>query len=498
MVKPKDTYQSIFDHLNDLVLLCDADYNILLSNHAADVLFGKGEKVTWQKCFQILRGADHPCLDCPLADTLKSGILIPLVYYDERLGEYFEERNHPIVNPAGQLEKFIITSKNATKSRELEEKSALMKKLSALGQISSGVAHDFNNVLTVVLGRVQLLKKQINDAYILKSLEMIEKAALDGAAKVRKIQEFARPREATLKDIIDLKNILEEVVEITRPKWDTGSKIKGILIEPILNLEEKLFINGDSSDLRNAFTNIIFNAIDAMPEGGILSIKSYRDTTQAVVEFTDTGIGMTEEVMERIFDPFFSTKGIMGTGLGMSEVWGIVQRHRGRIAINSHVGKGTSIRLFFPLVAELPANETEEKNVKRIPCRILAVDDEDYILEILKELLSDMGHTVITTNSAFSAIKLLQQNQFDILICDLAMPEMNGVELTVKAKHVRPEIQTVLISGWGLSLDAKDLNSVDYLISKPFSIEKINYTISEASQKIQRSTQSFLSQSFEN
>lgn len=484
MPKEKIDYQYLFDHLTDIILLCDADFNILLSNRAADILLGKGEKITWQKCYQMLRSSDHPCLDCPLADTLKSGSLIPLVFYDERFGEYFEERTHPIGDANQPLQQFIITSKNVTKSRELEDKSAMMKKLSALGQISSGVAHDFNNVLTVVLGRVQLLKKQATDPYILKSLDMIEKAALDGAAKVRKIQEFARPREANLKEIIDLKKILEEVVEITRPKWDTGAKIKGILIEPILDLHENIHVNGDSSDLRNAFTNIIFNAIDAMPEGGVLSIKCYPSNSQAVVEFTDTGIGMTEEVMERIFDPFFTTKGVLGTGLGMSEVWGIIQRHRGRIAINSHVGKGTTIRLFLPLVSYIPSFETTAQPTTGFSCQILAVDDEEYVLEILKELLSGLGHTVITTNSAYAALNLMQQNLFHIVITDLGMPEMNGLELAVKVKQIHPQIQTILISGWGLSLDEKNLNWVDFIIPKPFSIEKITHTINEACQKI--------------
>ncbi len=486
MQKKKDNYKFLFDNLTDSILLCDADFTIKESNHAADVILGKGEKIVWQKCYQMLRSSDHPCLDCPLKDTLKSGVIIPLVYYDERFGEYFEERTHPIVDAKGKVKQFILTCKNVTKSRELEDKSAMMKKLSALGQISSGVAHDFNNVLTVVLGRVQLLKKQLSDPYILKSLDMIERAALDGAAKVRKIQEFSRPREGKLEEVIDLKKVIEEVVEITRPKWDTGAKIKGILIEPVLDLRNQVFINGDSSDLRNAFTNIIFNAIDAMPEGGVLSIKCYCDSSQAIAEFIDTGIGMTEEVLERIFDPFFSTKGVLGTGLGMSEVWGIVQRHNAHITINSHVGKGTTIRIFFPLAVKLTEAAETIATLEGAPCRILVVDDEDYILEILKELLSELGHSVITTNSAFAALKLSQQNHFDIMITDLGMPEMNGLEMAAKVKQIRADIQTILMSGWGLALDEKNLTNVDFLINKPFSIEKIIFTINEASSKIRQ------------
>jgi len=483
-----ELYKFIFDKITDYILLCDPDFNITASNHAADVILGQGESLSGQKCYAVLRQSDKPCLECPLADTLKSGAIIPLVSYDERLGEYFEERTYPVVTSGGAIESFILTSKNVSKSRELEDKSAQIKKLSALGQISSGVAHDFNNILTVVLGRVQLLKKQVTDQYILNSLEMIEKSALDGAAKVRKIQEFARPKEIRkMNEVIDLKKLIQEIVELTRPKWDIHAKIKGILIEPVLELHNELFINGDTSDLRNAFTNIIFNAVDAMPEGGVLTIKTYQNDGHVVCDFIDTGIGMTEEVREKIFDPFFSTKGVFGTGLGMSEVWGIIRRHNARISIYSHVGRGTTIRLWFNKAekpSEVPVSSQEPEIA---PCRILVVDDEEYILDIMSELLTELGHTVTISSSPLSAVERFQKNNYEIVITDLGMPEMNGLELASRLKNINPSTQIILMSGWGLNLDERDTaNIVDFFISKPFSIEKIIYTISESTARIKK------------
>jgi len=485
MTKTMDKYKFIFDKITDSILLCDADYTISESNYATEILLGEGENLAGRKCYSVLRSLDQPCIDCPLTDTLKSGVIIPLVKYDERFGEYFEERTYPIIDSTGGIETFIITCKNVTKSRELEEKSAQLKKLSALGQISSGVAHDFNNVLTVVLGRIQLLKKQIKDPLIMNSLDMIEKSALDGASKVRKIQEFSRPKEGRLDEVIDLNKLLQEVVEITRPKWDIAAKIKGILIEPVLDLEKNLFIYGDSSDLRNAFTNIIFNAVDAMPEGGVLSIKSHYQNKQVTVEFMDTGIGMTEEVQEKIFDPFFSTKGVLGTGLGMSEVWGIIKRHNGRITINSHVGKGTTIRLFLTL-AEKPVEKDVAQVCQEIaPCNIMVVDDEEYILEIMKELLTELGHTVTTFSSAPQALEHFKNNSYDIVLTDLGMPEMNGLEMAAKIKECKPKTLVIMMSGWGLNLDEKNTsNIIDYIINKPFSVEKIIFIISESTAKI--------------
>ncbi|MCK4716864.1 MAG: response regulator [Candidatus Marinimicrobia bacterium] len=356
-----------------------------------------------------------------------------------------------------------------------------MKKISALGQISSGVAHDFNNVLTVVLGRVQLMKRLTADPYFLKSLDMIEKSALDGASKVRKIQEFSHPNTKTLNESVNLKNIIEEIPEITRPKWDAASKIKGILIEPVLELNEDLFILGDPSDLRNAFTNIIFNAIDAMPNGGILSIKTKQVNNYIYVDFKDTGIGMTEETVERIFDPFFTTKGVLGNGLGMSEVYGIIKRHNGKINVLSEVGKGTTIKIRFPnakqSVVKTVAARIEQPDI----FSIYIIDDEEYILETLRDFFTDLGHTVHTSTDPKKALADIKNNTFDIVITDFGMPGISGLELAENIKSINPRIQVILISGWALNLSESDLeNRVDFVLNKPFSFEKITYTLSEA------------------
>ncbi|MBN2600354.1 MAG: response regulator [Candidatus Marinimicrobia bacterium] len=466
-------------------MVCDGDYSVTLSNKPANIVLGKGESIIGEKCYRLLRQSNSPCVDCPLQDTINSGTIIPLVKFDNRFNEYFEERCFPILSNEDTIESFVLYAKNITKSRELEEKSSQMKKLSALGQISSGVAHDFNNVLTVVLGRVQLMKKLTSDPHMLKSLDMIEKSALDGASKVRKIQEFSRPNTKTLNESINLKDIIEEVLEITRPKWDVASKIRGILIEPVIDLKENLFILGDSSDLRNAFTNIIFNAIDAMPNGGVLSIKTQRSDNYITADFKDTGMGMTEETIERIFDPFFTTKGVLGNGLGMSEVYGIIKRHNGKIIVHSEVGAGTTIKLRFPAVKQRAEIVADSGFDITGTFSIYIVDDEEYILETLKDFLADMGHRVQITTDPNDAIDDITKQAFDIVITDLGMPGISGLELAEKIKAIRPMTQVILISGWALNLKASDIkNRVDFVINKPFSFEKINLTLSEIEEKL--------------
>jgi len=465
-------------------MVCNSDYTITVSNEPANIVLGKGESLVGEKCYHVLRQVSAPCVDCPLQDTINSGTIIPLVKYDDRYNEYFEERCFPVLSDENMVKSFILYAKNITKARELEEKSSQMKKLSALGQISSGVAHDFNNVLTVVLGRVQLMKKLTSDSHMFKSLDMIEKSALDGASKVRKIQEFSRPNTKTLYDSANLKKIIEEVLEITRPKWDVASKIKGVLIEPVIDLDDNLFIFGDSSDLRNAFTNIIFNAVDAMPNGGVLSIKTQRSKNYITAEFKDTGIGMTEETIERIFDPFFSTKGVLGNGLGMSEVYGIIKRHNGKITVKSEVGAGTTIKIRFPSVKQKAEIVPDSGFDLTGTFSIYIIDDEEYILETLKDFLIDMGHRVQVNTDPNDAIDDISNQAFDIVITDLGMPGISGLELAEKIKAIRPLTQVILISGWALNLKPNDIkNRVDFVINKPFSFEKINYTLSEIEAK---------------
>jgi CheY-like chemotaxis protein/nitrogen-specific signal transduction histidine kinase len=466
-------------------MVCSPDFTITESNNPANIVLGKGESLIGEKCHRALRQTEKQCVDCPLNDTINSGTVIPLVKYDDRFGEYFEERCFPIMKESGELDSFVLFTKNVTKSRELEEKSARIKKLSALGQISSGVAHDFNNILTVVLGRVQLMKKLSADPHIIKSLEMIEKSALDGAAKVRKIQEFARPKDNTFNETIHLKQTIEEVLEITRPKWDTTAKIKGILIEPVIELEDDIYILGDPSDIRNALTNIIFNAIDAMPTGGVLLIKTRRIDKYIHIDIRDTGIGMTEETIERVFDPFFTTKGVLGNGLGMSEVYGIVKRHNGGISIKSDVGSGTTIKLRFPAAQPKEAAVPLESSSGTTTFSIYIIDDEEYIIETLKDFLTDLGHLVHSNSDPEKAMAEIRKQPYDIVITDLGMPNVNGLELADEIKKFNPDIQVILISGWALNLKESDLrNRIDFVINKPFSFEKITYTLSEVERKI--------------
>lgn len=479
--------QAIFDYLTDFIVLCNSDSEIIESNKSANVVLGLGESIAGSKCYEILREKKERCLNCPLSNTIKSGTIIPVTNYDKRFGEYFEERTHPIISDDGELQGYIIVIRNVSKSLEIEEKSAQLKKLVALGRISSGVAHDFNNVLTGVLGRVQLMKMSTTDPYLSNSLDMIEKSALDGAAKVRRIQDFSRAKRGDISETIDLNQLIKDVVDLTKPKWNYAAILKGIIIKLVVELSENLYILGDQSELRNAFTNLIFNAVEAMPEGGIITISAEKRGDRIAVMFKDVGIGMTEETVEKVFDPFFSTKGGTGTGLGMSEVYGVVQRHSGQIDVNSKVGQGTTITITFPAVKKEEDKFILEKPIERLPNSILVIDDEEYILDLLSELLGGFGLKVDAFSSAAKALAEFNRRNYDIVITDLGMPEMSGHEVASKIKGINSATQVILLSGWTAKIEEDHVeDAVDFLLHKPFSMEEIECVVSEAISKTKK------------
>ncbi len=481
----------IFNNITDIIVLCDSDYSIIESNESSNYILGKGESIIGSKCYNVFREQTRPCLDCPLKPTLKSGTIIPLVSYDKRFGEYFEENTYPVLDEDEKLSSFIIVCKNVTKVKAMEEKSAQMKKLSALGKISSGVAHDFNNMLTVILGRIQLLKRQYNSPKLITSLGIIEKAAYDGAEKVRKIKEFSRPdQKHSNLESIDIKKLILEVMELTRPRWEEASKIKGILIQPIYKFQDDLYVTANASDLRNVFTNIIFNAIDAMPDGGIISFKTEIQNNEICIIVRDTGIGMTDETLEKIFDPFFTTKGVSGTGMGMSEVYGIIKNFKGRVSVKSRVGKGSTLFINLPN-DQLNALQPKGNEIDKKPITVLVYDKEDYIRKILNDLLSAMGYNVDTVNNQKETIVLFKENIYDIVIVDMGVPDMSGIQIAKDIKQIKASTQVLLTSGLALGPDEAKYfdDTIDHIINKPLSIEKIQYAISESVLAVKNSRQ---------
>ena len=344
-----------------------------------------------------------------------------------------------------------------SKLRTAQHTAIRQERLSALGTMAAGIAHDFNNALTLILGYSDLLlstaKGRAGEAEI-GQLHAITTAAQDAAQIVRRLREFHRPDEGQeTRVILQLNQIVEQAVTLTRPKWQDQARTRGLEIEVRTEFGDLPPIQGDPAELREMLTNLIFNAVDAMPEGGCLTICSKLDDGEAKLCITDTGAGMSEETRRRCLEPFFTTKGERGTGLGLSAVYGIIERHHGSMEIESEVGKGTTFCLRLPASAIDPASPDEAGEPVPVANtgiqRILVVDDQDIIRELIQQQLAEDGHQVQSAGSGQEALEKMSDHEFDLIVTDQSMPGMTGEELAVVAKERRPGTSVILLTGFG-------------------------------------------------
>ncbi|PWU15822.1 MAG: hybrid sensor histidine kinase/response regulator [Verrucomicrobia bacterium] len=378
--------------------------------------------------------------------------------------------------------------------RQTQQAVMQQDRLRALGQMASGIAHDINNALAPVVGFSQMVLQHEPDLSqnAIKQLTYIRTAGEDIAHIVARLREFYRRREEREPvHPVDLNRLVEQVIEMTRPRWRDIPQGKGIMVEVQTQLTSGLpAILGLESELREALTNLILNALDAMPNGGQVLIGTRLSplphveqdgSTYAILEVADNGIGMDTETRQRCLEPFFSTKGTRGTGLGLAMVYGVMERHEGRIEINSQLGQGTSIQLFLPLPRKAKVlGQNPEEILPPPPLRILCIDDEPLLRELLKEVLEADGHTVQTADGGQTGIDAFRvaaerNRSFDVIITDLGMPFVDGRQVAKTLKAESPRTPIVMLTGWGafMRADGDIPEHVDGLLSKPPRVREL-------------------------
>ncbi len=389
-------------------------------------------------------------------------------------------------NREGNLAGLIAIVRDVTLQREIENQLHQSEKLTALGQLAGGIAHDFNNLLQAILGYAQLMKlNPENTEMIKRSLDVVESAALDGSETVRRIQQFARLRPDEPFILVDLNQIVQDAVAITRPRWDERVAQENRPLEMRLQLGAVPTVRGRPAALTETVTNLILNAMDAMPRGGTLTIAT-RTSHQAMVTVTvaDTGIGMTEAVRRRAFEPFFSTKGEGGSGLGLSMAYSIVKRHAGDIRVDSEPDRGATFTLTFPAVME----DAEKAPTTRAPkprraARVLVVDDQPQVLDSLAALLRTRGHSVTTATTGAHALAQYARGRFDLVISNVGMAGVNGWQLVERIRSIDRDVAILFITGWGLRDDdhvRMETLGVDRCLFKPVHPDELDSAIQTA------------------
>ena len=359
------------------------------------------------------------------------------------------------------------------------------ERLRALGQMASGVAHDFNNALSKILGFAELLlnsPEKLNDyGKVREHLRMICAAAQDAANVVRRLRTFYRPRQETeVFHPVDLNALIQQVITLTEPKWKQQAQANGVTVETRTELEHLPAVQGNEADLREVLTNLVFNAVDGMPKGGIITFRTRAAGESCVFECSDTGMGMTAETREKCLEPFFTTKGEQGMGLGLSVVYGIVERHGGSVEIESEPDKGTTFRIRLPIHATQKQKPTERQPVaKPHPLQVLVVEDDAMVRKIEAEYLTRDGHAVETAASGSEGLKKFNSKRFDLVLSDRAMPEMNGDQMAGMIKTMSPHTRIILVTGFADALEGNSTkpDCVDQILAKPFTHEALRRAV---------------------
>jgi signal transduction histidine kinase/CheY-like chemotaxis protein len=410
---------------------------------------------------------------------------------------------------------FARLQESYTQLDEAQDGLVRSEKLRALGEMASGVAHDFNNVLGAILARAQLLQRMLGPGDASAELDVIEKAARDGAATVRRLQDFTRVRRDHGFQPVSLGQLVEDCLSLTRGRWRDEAEHAGVQYDVTTELADVPPVAGEPSELREVLTNLILNALDAMPGGGRLRLVTGHAPAAGEVrlEVIDDGHGMNDEVRARIFDPFYTTKGVRGVGLGLSVVYGIVERHGGRIEVASAPGQGTTMRVVLPAGAEAAgadaANAPEAggtasfaaappgaagRGTPEVPAlHVLVIDDEPGVRSLLAELLRAAGHRAVEMASGREALVALAEAEadgtagraFDLVLTDLGMPDMSGWDVARAVGGIEDPPPVVLVTGWGIQLDDQLLaaSGVCDVIAKPFTIEDVLAVVGRAARR---------------
>jgi GAF domain-containing protein/anti-sigma regulatory factor (Ser/Thr protein kinase) len=356
------------------------------------------------------------------------------------------------------------------------------KTLRALGVLAAGAAHHLNNLLAIIVGRVQLLlARERTPAEIARALGIINRAAENSADVVRRLAAFGRGQAASSPEPVNLNDIARNVLELTRPRWRDEPQLHSIAIEAVLEPGTIPLIAAEVAPLQEALVNLVVNAVEAMPNGGRLLIRTWASASGVHCSVSDTGVGMSPEVQAKALEPFFTTKGVKSTGLGLSFSHGVIQGHGGELTIESRTGKGTTVAFRLPAAGHDDRAERSGTPTTRVArLRILVIDDDEDVRAAVTELLEELGHTVVQAAGGQEALEwLAAHGDVQLVITDLGMPGLNGWAVARAIKDRAPRLPVVLLTGWGVAVGAMatERAAVDAVIAKPVTDETLKATI---------------------
>ncbi len=490
----EERLRTLINSTPDIVCFKDAEGRWMEANHTNLELFELTGVDYTGKNDSELAGLSECCRDALLAsektdewtwqahESTRRDEIIPR---PDGTTKTFDMIKVPLYNEDGSRKGLVVLGRDVTERKraeaEKEKREAQLRqtqKLEAIGILAGGIAHDFNNLLMAILGNIQLMIGMIQDEKSMRRLQNMEKVVHDGANMVKRLLRFTtRDRDIhVIQEATDVNEAINDTVELTRPRWKHAAERYGHKVGLKLDLEPHCLVRIEASDIREILMNLIFNALDAMPLGGTITIKSRCLVERVTIEVADTGIGMSEGVSKRIFDPFYTTKGVENSGLGLSVCWSLVTRAGGELRVESEQGEGSVFLIGLPRAgtAEEVSSSPQSREWSGSR-RILLVEDNVEVLGIIRDMLCLKGHSVAAESHGSDALKRLEGEEFDCVITDLGMPDVGGWDVATKAKARRPEIPVIMITGWGEQFEGEDLSrrGVDMVLAKPVSSDKL-------------------------
>jgi len=465
--------QNIFEHLPCAVLVFDLEGQICAGNSALEALTGYSQDALHHL---NLRGLAPEATDQLLATVrAQERALLQFGVYAQD-GRRLDLEMH--VSPLCDGDKVtggLVLLRDLYEVRRTYDPLIRTEKLRALDEMSSGIAHNVNNRLAVILGRAQLAARQVRDEDLRRDLEAIARAAKDSAELIQRLQ-LATALDGGRRYVgsVDINVLVRDVLKEASPYLLSEAQHGGYEIELVKDLMPVMPVFGNREELRHVLMNMVSNAQEAMPRGGTMTLATRQAGNWVAIRVSDTGIGMSEQVKRRVFDPLFTTKGPKSSGLGLTMAYGIVARHSGDIEVESSVGRGTTFIIRLPS-KRLPIAPEWGTLAFGQPGRVLIVDDEQEIVLMLEKLLSAEGYEVTVALSGRSAMALFNQSDYQLVIADLGLPDMPGWEIASAVHETHPEIPVILITGWGVNTSEEDLRKyhIRELIFKPFDTESL-------------------------
>lgn len=474
-----EEYEHLFNSVTEAIYIQSESGVFLAVNDVVLTMYGYEREELLGQTPELLADPEH--LDLEALHTVLASAFAGQVQTFEwwgrrRSGEVFPKE---VVLKPGHFggQKVVIAMAREISERQQADarlqaavlRQAESERLRALGQLAAGVAHDFNNALTAILGFADAMKDRIDDRnFMLRGLDVIQQAGRGAAATVRRIQVFARDRRLTEMRALDLGQVVADAVEMTRPRWDRDAGARGVPLEVhVTSGDETLCVTGNDGELREVIVNLIFNAIDAMPDGGVIEVETQAVNELIVVAVRDHGEGISSHAIKKIFEPFFSTKGPDGTGLGLSVSHGIIRRHGGEVRVKSELGEGSVFSLELP---RYEGRETSERrpSVRPRPARVLLIDDEDLVRAAMVVLLERFAMEVRAVDDPITALELLEDESYDLVITDLSMPLFSGAAVVEIVRERHPDTKVIVVTGYATEAElVGDLKNADKVLHKP-------------------------------